>query len=290
MVETNTEDGITYWRHPGAYVHPTARIGPYSVISNGAKIGANVEIQSHAVILGPTKIGHSCRIFPFTTLGLQPIKEPNHDEKPATLDIGEKCIIREHTTIHAGVQTTSLGSKCMVMSGCNIGHDCVIGNGVIIASNTSIAGHVRIDDHAIIGGGSGVHQFVQIGKRAMIGGLSAVEDDVIPYGLVLGNRSYLRGLNLIGLRRMETSLQERKALLKAYRYIFEHGSKDGMMIIRERAHFISELLNQNSSIVDGVDLSPAKEKILDIVNFIFHRQSIKPRSLTLPKLLEVNVN
>ena len=184
---------------------------------------AKVELISNVHIEGNTKIGRGTRIFPFASIGTQPQDLKFKGEKNS-LEIGEKNIIREYVTINPGTSgggsITSIGNNCLFMISSHIAHDCKIGNSVIIANNVPLGGHVTIEDSVVIGGNSAVQQFTRIGRLAMIGGMTGVLKDVIPFGLSIGNRNYLQGLNLIGLRRQKYNNQKIIGLDKAYKDIF----------------------------------------------------------------------
>jgi len=198
------------------------QIGPYSVIGPNVEIGDNTIIQSHVNISANTKIGNGNKIYPFVS-----INEPQdlkYDGEPTYLIIGDKNKIREYVTINPGTVggggKTVIGNNCLFMIASHIGHDCRIGNNVIIANNVPLGGHVIIEDNVVIGGNSAVQQFTRIGKMAMIGGMTGVLHDVIPYGLSTGNRNSLQGLNLIGLRRARCQNKDILALSNAYKEIF----------------------------------------------------------------------
>eukprot|EP00002_Diphylleia_rotans_P031371 TRINITY_DN6512_c0_g2_i4.p1 TRINITY_DN6512_c0_g2~~TRINITY_DN6512_c0_g2_i4.p1 ORF type:complete len:251 (+),score=26.02 TRINITY_DN6512_c0_g2_i4:50-802(+) len=190
--------------HPGASIASDVTIGPFCIIDKGVALGRGVKLHSHVVVSGTTQIGNHTNIFPFSCVGNVP-QDLKYKGEDSRLVIGEGCIIRENVTINIGTQTggglTKIGDRVLLMTGTHVAHDCQIGNNVILSNNVHLAGHVTVDDHAIIGGHCGVHQYSRIGTMAMVGGMSGVVGDVIPYGLVKGNRASLHGLNLIGLRR-----------------------------------------------------------------------------------------
>tara|TARA_B100001996_G_scaffold275119_1_gene215859 strand:+ start:1514 stop:2296 length:783 start_codon:yes stop_codon:yes gene_type:complete len=210
--------------HQNAKVSQSAEIGPYVVIGPNVIINENVVIHSHVNISGDTTIGKGCKIFPFASIGNDP-QDLKYSGEKTKLIIGNKNIIREYVTINPGTigggGTTSIGNNCLFMISSHIAHDCKIGNNVIIANNVPIGGHGIIDDDVIIGGNAAVHQFTRIGKMAMIGGMTGVTTDVIPYGLSLGNRNYLEGINLIGLRRKNIPNKDILELSSAYKSIFK---------------------------------------------------------------------
>ena len=211
--------------HKDAQVSSTAKIGPYVVIGANVKIGENVSIHSHVNINGDTVIGDGCKIFPFASIGNDPQDLKYKGEKTKLL-IGNNNIIREYVTINPGTEgggkITEVGNNCLFMISSHIAHDCKIGNNVIIANNVPIGGHGIIEDDVIIGGNAAVHQFTRVGKMAMIGGMTGVTTDVIPYGLSLGNRNYLDGINLIGLRRKKIPNKDILTLTNAYKEIFKN--------------------------------------------------------------------
>jgi len=203
------------------------KIGPYSIIGPNVEIDENVEIYSHVNISGNTKIGSGTRIFPFASIGTEPqdLKFKNEINK---LLIGKNNIIREYVTINPGTEggggITKIGNNCLLMISSHIAHDCAVGNNVVIANNVPLGGHAIIEDGVIIGGNSAVQQFTRIGRLAMIGGMTGVLKDVIPFGLSFGNRNYLKGLNLIGLRRSNYENKEILELTEAYKKIFIEGN------------------------------------------------------------------
>jgi UDP-N-acetylglucosamine acyltransferase len=205
-----------------AKISKNVEIGPYSVIGPGVEIGDNTIIQSHVSIFGNTKIGNGNKIYPFVS-----INEPQdlkYDGELTNLVIGNNNKIREYVTINPGTVggggKTVIGNNCLFMISSHIAHDCKVGNNVIIANNVPLGGHAIIEDNVVIGGNSAVQQFTRIGKMAMIGGMTGVLNDVIPYGLSTGNRNSLQGLNLIGLRRAKFNNKDILGLSEAYKEIF----------------------------------------------------------------------
>ena len=215
--------------HPTAVVETGAEldedvyVGPFSVVGSDCRIGHGSRLESHVVVTGRTTLGVGCRVFPFACLGHRP-QDLKYRGETSELLIGSNNQIREHVTMHPGTAhgggVTRVGSDGLFMVGVHIAHDCQIGNGVIMANNATLAGHVVLHDFAFLGGLSAVHQFVRIGTQAMIGGLAGVENDVIPYGMVLGNRAYLNGLNIIGMKRRGLDRDEIQNLRNAYRCLF----------------------------------------------------------------------
>lgn len=212
----------------GARVADDVRIGAYAVIGPEVEIGPGVEIGSHAVIEGRTRIGAGARIFPFATIGLPP-QDTKYRGEPTAVEIGPRTLIREHATIHRGSVgggLTKIGADCMIMCVAHVAHDCTLGDGVIVANNVMFGGHASVGDGAYIGGGAAIHQFVRIGRYAAVGGMTGVEGDVIPFGLVIGNRARLAGLNLVGLKRRGFSRADIAVLREAFRMLFKerHGT------------------------------------------------------------------
>jgi len=239
---------------PKAEISSNVKIGPYCVIGPNVKIGNNTIIHSHVNIMGDTQIGKDNKIYPFSSIGNDP-QDLKFKGEQTKLIIGDKNIIREYVTINPGTVggggETKVGNNCLLMISSHIAHDCKIGNNVIIANNVPIGGHAYIGDNVIIGGNSAVQQFTRIGKMAMIGGMTGVLNDVIPYGLSMGNRNFLQGLNLIGLRRKDIPNKEILSLSEAYKEIFKtdkltdnlnnlNGSFKENLLVNDVIKFINE--------------------------------------------------
>lgn len=215
--------------HPSAVVDPAARIGegavigPFCLVGPDVELGAGVKLLSHVVVEGRTTVGDGTVIFPFASIGHRP-QDLKYKGEPSRLEIGRNNTIREHVTMNPGTEgggmLTKVGDNGLFMMGAHVAHDCILGNNVIMANNATLAGHVVVGDHAFFGGLSAVHQFVRIGAHAMIGGMSGVENDVIPFGLVMGERARLAGLNLVGLERRGFSKEDVRGLRAAYRLLF----------------------------------------------------------------------
>ena len=243
--------------HPTAIVSSTARlgdnveVGPFSIIGDEVKIGAGTIVKSHVVIEGDVEIGQNNIIFPFASIGLEPQDLKFQGEKSKVV-IGDNNKIREHVTIHRGTKDgamlTKVGSNCLLMVGVHIAHDCIVGDYVILANNATLAGHVEIEDHVIVGGLSAIRQFSRIGKHAMIGGMSGVENDVIPYGTVMGERASLAGLNLVGMKRRGISRDDIHALRNFFKKLFAE-SKDSFASRVEK--FSKEFRNKTVQDVAG---------------------------------------
>ena len=206
-----------------AKIASSANIGPYCVIGANVEIGENVTIHSHVSVSGNTKIGNDNKIYPFASIGNDP-QDLKYNGEETKLIIGDNNKIREYVTINPGTEggggLTKIGNNCLFMISSHVAHDCYVGNNVIIANNVPLGGHVSIEDNVVIGGNSAVQQFTRIGKMAMVGGMTGVLHDVIPYGLSTGNRNILQGLNLIGLRRAKFDNKEILGLSEAYKEIF----------------------------------------------------------------------
>ena len=206
-----------------AKISKSAKIGPYTVIGPNVEIDDEVEIHSQVNIVGNTKIGKGTKIFPFASIGTEPQDRKYKGEKNSLI-IGKNNVIREYVTINPGTERggtiTKIGDNCLFMISSHIAHDCQIGNNVVIANNVPLGGHVTIEDSVIIGGNSAVQQFTRVGRLAMIGGMTGVLKDVIPFGLSFGNRNYLKGINLIGLRRNKYENKNIIELNEAYKKIF----------------------------------------------------------------------
>ena len=206
-----------------AKISSSVNIGPYCVIGPNVEIGDNVKIHSHVNISGNTIIGKNNKIYPFASIGNDP-QDLKYDGEKTKLIIGDNNKIREYVTINPGTDggggLTKIGNNCLFMISSHIAHDCEVGNNVIIANNVPLGGHAIIEDNVVIGGNSAVQQFTRIGKMAMIGGMTGVLHDVIPYGLSTGNRNILQGVNLIGLRRAKFKNKDILGLSEAYKAIF----------------------------------------------------------------------
>jgi len=206
-----------------AKISSNVQIGAYTVIGPNVEIDENTIVHSHVSISGHTKIGKENKIYPFASIGNDPQDLKFNGEK-TILIIGDKNTIREYVTINPGTigggGETKIGNKNLFMISSHIAHDCMVGDNVIIANNVPLGGHAIIEDNVVIGGNSAVQQFTRIGKMAMIGGMTGVLHDVIPYGLSTGNRNSLQGLNLIGLRRAKFENKDILGLSEAYKEIF----------------------------------------------------------------------
>ncbi|WP_367714798.1 acyl-ACP--UDP-N-acetylglucosamine O-acyltransferase [Nitratireductor sp. GISD-1A_MAKvit] len=256
--------------HPSAVVEAGAelgegvRIGPFCHVSSGARLHDDVELISHVTIMGETTLGTACQVYPQAVLGAPP-QNFKHKGGRSTLEVGEHCVIREGVTFHAGTDTsrgrTTVGSHGLFMAYSHVAHDSDVGNHVTMANYAGLGGHAEIGDHVIISGYAAVHQFVRIGHHAFLGGFAAVVGDVIPYGMAVGDRARLRGLNLVGLKRSGMPRDDITALRRAYRMLFAEGAS----------------LEDNAAEV--LRAYPGSELIADIVGFVGARDK---RHFTLP--------
>ena len=207
-----------------AQISESADIGPYSVVGPNVQIDEKTIVESHVSLSGHTKIGKNNKIYPFASIGSNP-QDLKYKGEKTELIIGNNNVIREYVTANPGTSgggsVTKIGNNNLLMIGVHIAHDCIIGNNVVIANSAAIAGHAEIEDDVIIGGNCGVQQFSRIGKMAMIGGMTGISRDVIPYGVSYGNRNYLNGINLIGLRRRNVPNKDIITLTEAYKEIFK---------------------------------------------------------------------
>ena len=256
--------------HPTSIIDSNAKIskdveiGPYCVIGQDVEIGSKTRLHSHVSIKGNTKIGKNNEIFPFVSIGTPP-QDLKYKGENNSIVIGDNNKFREYVNINPGTSQggtiTKLGSNNLLMVYCHVAHDCDLGNNIVLANNVQVGGHVIIEDNAIVGGSCAIHQFSRIGNLAMVGGMTGVLSDVIPYGLSLGNRNNLVGLNLIGLRRAKVSNENIKILQKFYDIVFS---------------------NQNfRSNVENIDTDMKENKYVQtIIDFI---NSDKKRPISLPE-------
>ena len=248
-------------------IEENVEIGPYSIIGPNVKIGNNTKIHSHVNIEGNTSIGVGNEIFPFSSIGTPP-QDLKYKGEKNSLVIGDNNKFREYVNINPGTEQgggiTTIGSSNLFMVYCHVAHDCNISNNIVLANNVQVGGHVYIQDNAIIGGSCAIHQFSRIGESSMVGGMTGVLSDVIPFGLSLGNRNNLAGLNLIGLRRAKISNENIKIMQQAYHEIFKS------------ENFRSNIDNLNSEIKNN-------EYVNKIINFI---NSDKKRAISLPEKIK----
>lgn len=222
----------------GATIGPGCTVGPFALIGPEVTLGARVLVKSHAVVTGWTEVGDDCTIWPFATVGEVP-QDLKFKGERTRLTIGARCRIREGATLNTGTTggggITRVGDDCLIMTGAHVGHDAQIGNRVILVNNVAIAGHVHLGDDVIVGGLSGIHQWVRVGHGAIIGAVTMVTNDVIPYGLVQAPRGELDGLNLVGLKRRGVERTEITALRAAYQTLAQ-----GEGAFQDRARRLTE--------------------------------------------------
>ena len=209
--------------HPSSIIGKNTKIGPFCFIGKDVKIGDGCKLHSNVVLDGNVTIGDKSEIYPFASIGTVPQDLKYKGEKTKVI-IGKNCKIREYVTVNLGTKggggITKVGHNCLLMVGTHIAHDCNIGKNVIFANHSTLAGHVIIEDFVVVGALSAIHQFTRVGEGAMIGGMSGVTADVVPFSTVLGNRAKLSSLNIIGLKRREFEKNEISELRKIYKFIF----------------------------------------------------------------------
>ncbi len=209
----------------GAQIDPSATVGPFCVVGPQVVLHAGVELKSHVVITGQTTVGEGTVIFSFAVIGEIP-QDLKFKGEASRLEIGKRNRIREHVTMNCGTEggggVTHVGDDCLFMAGCHIAHDAIVGNNVIVVNNAAVAGHCVIEDEVILGGLSGIHQWVRVGRGAIIGAVTMVTNDVIPFGLVQAPRGHLDGLNLVGLKRRGVARGDITALRAAFQML-AHG-------------------------------------------------------------------
>ena len=243
--------------NPKAKIASNVKIGAYSVIGPDVEVNENTIIHSHVSISGQTIIGKENKIYPFASVGNDP-QDLKYNGEKTKLIIGDNNTIREYVTINPGTigggGKTKVGNNCLFMISSHVAHDCIVGDNVIIANNVPLGGHAIIEDNVVIGGNSAVQQFTRIGKMAMIGGMTGVLHDVIPYGLSTGNRNSLQGLNLIGLRRAKFENKDILELNDAYKKIF--ATKN----INENISKLNGSFQENSLVKNVIDFITKDKK------------------------------
>ncbi len=235
---------------PKAEIAADVEVGPYCIVDEHVVLEEGVRLESHVVVTGRTRIGAKGHVFPFASIGHRPM-DMKYKGEPSRLEIGRNATIREYVTMNPGTEgggmLTAIGDNCLFMTGSHVAHDCIIADNVILVSNATLGGHVVLEEFVIVGGLAAVHQFVRIGKHAMIGGMSGVEQDVIPYGSVMGNRAHLSGLNLVGLKRCGFARDDIHTLRTAYRLLF---AQEGTL--QERLADVGEMFSSNTLVQDVV--------------------------------------
>ena len=243
--------------HPMAVVSPGARlgtgvtVGPFCTVGGDVELGNGVTLISHVAVAGRTTVGARTRIFPFASIGHEP-QDLKYRGEASRLEIGDDCLIREGVTMNPGTESggllTRVGSHSVFLANSHVAHDCHVGEHVIFSNNVMLAGHCRVADYVIMGGGAAVHQFVRIGRNAFVGGMAGVEHDVIPYGMALGNRAYLAGLNVVGLKRRGFGREQIHELRRAYRALF---APEGTL--KERVADVAETFSGQAEVNEILD-------------------------------------
>lgn len=249
--------------HPQAELHPTVKVGAYAVIGEGVKIGAQTEIGPHVVIEGNTEIGERNRIFAGAAIGLEP-QDLKYNGAPTGVKIGDDNTIREYVTVNRATgagEITKIGNGNLLMAYCHVAHNCTIEDKVVIANTVALAGHVYIESRATIGGVLGVHQFVRIGRLAMVGGMSRISRDVPPYMLIEGTPARVYSLNLLGLKRAKLTATDISLLKKGFRTIY----RSGLTV---------------SQALESVSLLPENEHLQHLMRFLQMSQTPGRRGLT----------
>ncbi len=254
----------------GAEISDGVRIGPFCHVGPEAVLGVDCELVSHVVVAGRTRVGARTKIYPFASIG-HPPQDLKYRGEPVTLTIGADCMIREGVTMNPGTagggSETVVGDRCAFLANSHVGHDCRVGSNVVFSNNVMLAGHCTVGDYAILGGGAAVIQFARVGAHAFVGGLSGLENDCIPYGMVVGNRAHLSGLNIIGLQRRGFAREDIHALRRAYRLIF---APEGTLMER-----VEDVATEFAA-------HPAVREVLDFIRAGGKRSICTPREATQP--------
>lgn len=258
--------------HPSSVIADTVtleddiEVGPFCHLSGNITLRSGCRLVSHIAMSGNTEVGKNAKIFPFASIGLAP-QDMKYGGEETRLIIGDNCIIREGVTINPGTVTgtseTRIGNNCAFLANSHVAHDCVVGDNVILSNGVLLAGHVTLGNHVIMGGGSAVHQFTRIGDYAFIGGLAGVENDVIPFGMALGNRAYLGGVNLVGMKRHQFARDSIHAVRQFHKHVFS--SREGTL--SERIESLDKGLLSDSEV----------SRIVDFINAASDRAFCMPR-------------
>jgi UDP-N-acetylglucosamine acyltransferase len=257
----------------GAVIGAGCRIGPFCIVGPEVVLEADVELVSHVVVDGATRIGAGTRVLPFAAIGTPP-QDLKYKNEPTRCEVGPKCLIREGVTIHrasvGGGGLTKVGAGCMLMAQAHVAHDCILGDGVILANNVMLGGHVLVGDGAFIGGGAAVHQTVRIGRLAMVSGLAGVTNDIPPFGYVFGLPARLVGFNKIGLLRRGASRDQLRTLRVANNLLFKDPGEFAAKVDQAAARWPDEVLVQ--------------EVIAFVRDMTRRRQLVRPGRMTAPEL------
>jgi len=210
---------------PGAVIGDDVEIGPYCVIGPMVNLGSGCRLMSHVVLDGLTTIGAGCVIFPFASIGTQ-TQDLKYKGEITRVEIGERTTLREYVTVNSGTtsaEVTRVGSDCHIMAYCHVAHGTQVGNRVIMANGASLSGHIVVEDEAVLGGLTGVHQFVRIGRLCMVGGMSRIVKDCPPFMLVEGNPAEVRGINSVGMKRRNIPPEVQETIKEAHRILYRQG-------------------------------------------------------------------
>lgn len=244
---------------PMSHIHPTAiidkgailgknvQVGPYAVIGSNVRLEDDVVIKAHVVLDGHTTVGQGTTIWPHAVIGTK-TQDLKFRGETTYVEIGKKCEIREFVTINSSCgegTVVKVGDSCLIMAYCHVAHNCEVGNRVIMANNATLAGHVTVDDCAVIGGLSAVHQFSRIGRYAMVGGMSRVTHDVPPFTIGAGSPYHVGGLNIVGLKRHGIPLETRTLLAQAFRTVYRSSLRlqDALLSIESDLQQIPEIVH-----------------------------------------------
>ncbi len=243
---------------PKAEIDPSCSIGPFCVIGANVTLHKNVTLKAHVIMDGHTSVGENTTIFPFASIGGAP-QDLKYKGEPSQLIIGKNNMIREYVTMNPGTEDggmkTVVGNNCLFMMSAHIAHDCHLGDHIVMANHATLAGHVTVGDHVWFGGLSAVLQYVRIGSYAVIGGMAGVENDVIPFGRVKGERGSLAGLNLIRMERLGLEKSQIKTLQRAYNQLFgDEGTMDG------RIEAVAEDFGDDPYIAQIIEFARSKDK------------------------------
>ena len=232
---------------PGAVVGPGCTVGPFCILGPEVVLEAQVELAAHVVIEGRSRIGAGTRLSPFASVGLPP-QDLKYRNEPTGVEIGPRCQLREHVTVHRGSVggdgMTRVGEECLLMACSHVGHDSQVGPRVIMANNVMLGGHVSLGEQCFLGGGAAIHQMVRIGRHAMVGGLAGVTNDVPPFANVFGLPARLVGLNVIGLRRRGFSRDNLHSLRLAFRLLFREPGTFAERLLEAERRFAGDALVQ----------------------------------------------
>jgi len=258
---------------PGAVLGAGVRIGPFCSVGPEAELGDGVELVSHVVVDGATRIGAGTRVLPFASIGTPP-QDLKYKGEPTRCEVGPRCLIREGVTIHrasiGGGGVTVVGAGSMLMAQAHVAHDCILGEGVILANNVMLGGHVHLGDGAFLGGGAAVHQTVRIGRLAMVSGLAGVTNDIPPFGYVFGLPALLVGFNKVGLLRRGATRDQLRILRQANNLLF-----------KDPGEFAAKL-------AQAAERWPEEPLVQEIIAFVRdgarRRQLVRPGRMAAPEL------